>query len=136
MGDIRYLTVAQVIALYDEAMAESGQEPAPLVREDALQRALHHPRNLAYYEGAGLEEQAVDLALELALAHAWVDGNKRISVFAFRVFLHLNDVRIPNGGPFLEFAKAFIAVVGAKPEDRPALAGELIEMAQGWMLAQ
>jgi death-on-curing protein len=135
VDDIDYLTVADVIAIYERAMLESDQSPAALVREDALQRAVHHPRVLAYYEKATLAEQAVDFALELALAHAWVDGNKRVSFRSFEVFLELNGVAIPDDG-YREFADAFISVVGAKPEDRPALAGELIEMVQGWMLAQ
>ena len=65
MDAIRYLTVADTIALYEEAMSQSGQVSAPLVREGDLQRALHHPRNLGYYQGATLAEQAVDLAIEL-----------------------------------------------------------------------
>jgi prophage maintenance system killer protein len=132
MDSIRYLTVAQTMALYDEAMAESGQSPAPLVRENDLQRALHHPRTIGYYEGAGLAAQAVDLALEIALAHAWVDGNKRIAVFAFRVFLRLNGVSIPAGGAYLEFAKQIVATVGAKPEDRVEHVGRLVDMVQQW----
>jgi death-on-curing protein len=129
----RYLTVAEAIALYDEAMAESGQPSAPLVREDALQRALHHPRNLAYYEDAGLAEQAVDLALEIALAHAWVDGNKRISVYCFRIFLQANGLATPDRAALLEFAKAFVETVGAKPEDRATLIADLVELVQSWI---
>jgi death-on-curing protein len=132
MNDIDYLTVADVMAIYERAMQESDQAPAPLVREDALQRAVHHPRNIAWYQGADLAEQAADLALEIALAHAWVDGNKRVSVRAFEVFLELNGVVIPDSGYQL-FADEFLAVVGAKPEDRSGLVGGLVAMVHGWM---
>jgi len=132
MHEIDYLTVADVMAIYEWAMRESGQEPAPLVREDALQRAVHHPRNLAWYRGAGLAEQGVDLAMEIALAHAWVDGNKRVSVRAFEVFLGLNGVDIPDADYRL-FADEFVAVVGAKPDERAALVGGLVDMVSRWV---
>ncbi|MEJ7837640.1 MAG: Fic family protein [Thermomicrobiales bacterium] len=132
MFDLNYLTVADVIAIYDRVMLESDQMPAALVREDALQRAVHHPRVLAHYEGASLAAQAVDLALELALAHAWVDGNKRISVRSFEVFLELNHVATPDADR-KQFIDDFIDVVGAKPEERSELLGGLIGMVQRWV---
>ena len=132
MNEIDYLTVADVMAIYEQAMRESDQAPAPLVREDALQRAVHHPRNLAWYQGADLAEQAVDLALEIALAHAWVDGNKRVSVRAFEVFLALNGVSIPDTD-YRRFADHFLVVVGAKPEDRAQFIAPLVAMVHHWM---
>jgi prophage maintenance system killer protein len=130
--NIDYLTVADIIAIYERAMLESDQVPAALVREDALQRAVHHPRNLAWYQAATLGEQAVDLALELALAHAWVDGNKRVSMRSFEVFLELNGIHIPDAD-YRPFTDAFVATVGAKPEDRLEYVGLHVDMVQRWI---
>ena len=54
-------------------------------------------------------------------------------MFAFRVFLRLNEVSIPSGGAYLEFARAFVETVGAKPEERASHIEGLVGMVQQWI---
>jgi death on curing protein len=129
---IDYLSVADVIGIYDVAMRESGHQPEALIREDALASAVHHPRTLGYYEGADLIEQAVDLLARIALAHAWVDGNKRVAARSFEVFLALNGVRIPSVEEYLHAADALIAYVAASGDERETIARTLIDRVRRW----
>jgi death-on-curing protein len=127
-----YLTVGDVIALYDLAMQASGQSPTPLVREDALHSAVHHPRNLAWYEDASLAEQAVELMLHVALAHAWVDGNKRIATLALYMFLGRNGVTVPNEDEYRAVADLLVSWLAASPEERPGIRDDLMQRVHGW----
>lgn len=131
--EIRYLTLAQVVALHEQAMLLAGQQPAALVREGDLDRAVHHPRVLAWYQGASLAEQAVDLAMEIGLAHAWVDGNKRTAVISLFVFLKANGVGVIESEFRRTFSDAFVATIGAKPEERASHIEGLVRMVESWM---
>ena len=130
--EVEYLTVADVIALYEGAMQASDQVPAALVREDALQSAVHHPRKLGYYENAGLAEQAVELMLHIAVAHAWVDGNKRIATLSLYAFLARNGVAAPDEAVFRATANALVARLAAAREERPLIRGELLQLVESW----
>lgn len=57
----------------------------------ALEGALAAPQAAAHYEQADLIMQAAILIARVALAHAFVDGNKRTAAIAGAVFLDLND---------------------------------------------
>jgi death-on-curing protein len=133
-GDIECLTVADVIALYDVAMEESGQPPSALVREEALQSAVHHPRNLGYYQNAGLAEQAVELMVHIVSAHPWVDGNKRASAIAFYAFLAKNGVRVPDEDAFRTAADRLVGWLSASSEERNAIRQEMISLVNSWMV--
>lgn len=134
LSDIQYLTVADVIALYEVAMRESGQRPDALDREDALQSAVHHPRNLGYYQDAGLAEQAVELMLHIAAAHAWVDGNKRVATMSLYAFLASNGVTAPSEPAFRTAADLMVAWLAAPAEGRPDIRDELIRLVESWMV--
>jgi death-on-curing family protein len=127
-----YLTVGDVIALYDLAMRASGQDPGALVREDALQSAVHHPRNLAWYEDASLAEQAVELMLHIALAHAWVDGNKRIATLSLYMFLGRNGVTVPSEDEYRTVADQLVSWRASSPEERPSIRDDLVRRVSGW----
>lgn len=133
MTGISYLSVADVIAIHEVAMRESEQSPAPLVREEALQSAVHHPRNLAWYSGAGLAEQVVEFLMHVAMAHAFVDGNKRTAVRSAEVFLELNGVSIPDAETYLRFADNLVEWIAASPEDRPRIQEVLITLVESWI---
>lgn len=133
MTGISYLSVADVIAIHEVAMRESEQSPAPLVREEALQSAVHHPRNLAWYSGAGLAEQVVEFLMHVAMAHAFVDGNKRTAVRSAEVFLELNGVSIPDAETYLRFADNLVEWIAASPENRPRIQEELITLVESWI---
>lgn len=131
-GSINYVTVAHVVGIYDAAMQESGHPPAALLREVALDGAVHHPRQLGYYEGADLIEQAVDLMARIALAHAWADGNTRVAVHAFEVFLALNGIRSPSSEAYVFIADALVAFKTGDSEERATMAGDLVARIRAW----
>lgn len=133
LRDLEYLTVADVIALYQVAMRESRQLPDALVREDALQSAVHHPRNLGYYEDASLAEQAVELMLHIAAAHAWVDGNKRVAAISLYAFLGSNGVTIPDEPAFRTAADLMVSWFAASLEQRPHVRETLIRLVESWI---
>jgi death-on-curing protein len=89
---IRYLGLAQVLALHETVMLRTGAAPAPLRAEDLLDSALPRPRMAAFYEGADLKRQAALLAGAVFQARAFLDGNKRTAYVATDVFLRLNGL--------------------------------------------
>jgi death on curing protein len=62
----------------------------------------------AYYEDADLVRQAALLAVGVAQAQAFLDGNKRTAFAVLDVFLRINGVRY-NGGP-IELAQQLEAL--------------------------
>lgn len=87
---VRYLTVADIIAINGE-MLRAMQGSALGVRDEGLlESAALRPQMAAHYEGADLAHQAATLIAGIALAHAFVDGNKRAALLAGVVFLALN----------------------------------------------
>jgi death-on-curing family protein len=93
---------------------------------------VHHPRQLRYYEGADHVEQAVDLMVRIALAHAWVDGNKRVAVRSFEVFLALNGVRTPSPEEHIRVADTLVAFVAGEGEEREAIRRNLVVRIRTW----
>lgn len=88
----RYLSLADVIALHRAVMERTGYAPAPLRDEGLLEAAIQRPRMAAYYEEADLVRQAALLAVGIAQAQAFLDGNKRTAYTALDVFLRLNGM--------------------------------------------
>lgn len=106
---IRYLTVADLIAINGE-MLRAMQGGALGVRDEGLlESAALRPRMAAHYEGADLAGQAATLIAGIALAHAFVDGNKRTALLAGVVFLALNGQEL-TAQP-LEMAQRIEALV-------------------------
>lgn len=108
MGDIRYLTVAELLGLH-EALLEDAGTSADLLDEGKLESASLRPLNLAHYEGAELLSQAAGLIVGIALAHAFSDGNKRLALVAGELFLLRNGVAL-RAEP-LAFAEQILAVI-------------------------
>ncbi len=132
---VHYLSVADVIAVYFAVMEEMGERPTALVRPDALESAVHRPRMAAYYADAGLVEQAVELGVGIALAHAWVDGNKRCAFRSMMAFLFLNGVEVPVPRPatYLAVARWLEQIVDANGDEREARKQALIDEIGGWL---
>lgn len=118
--DVRYLSVANVIALYRTVLESFGVQPAALVRPEALESAVQRPRMAGYYAGASLVEQAVALGTGIALAHPWVDGNKRCAFASMIVFLEWNGIPVPDpdAETYLRTAKLLESAVAATGEER------------------
>lgn len=83
--------------------------PALLRDEGALAGALARPQMVARYEAADIVTQAVVLMMGVALAHAFVDGNKRTAFMTGRAFLLRNGYRYI--GDRIELAKQIEAVL-------------------------
>ena len=132
MENINFLPVMQIIALHEEAMKLLGEGPARLVREDALESAVHQARNAAWYLEASVPEIAIHLATHIALAHPWVDGNKRTSVMVGIQFLLINGARDPSNGEIMAFADLLLQYIEANHDGRDAVFAELVSFVETW----
>ena len=92
MAEIRYLSLADVLALHQAMMEKFGLGPAPLREEGLLESAIMRPRMAAYDEEVDIIRQAVLLAVGVSQAQAFLDGNKRTAFAACDVFLRLNGI--------------------------------------------
>jgi death-on-curing protein len=103
-----YLTSSEIAEINQQVLAEDGQQSL-LADEGKLESALVRPQMAAHYEQADLARQVTLLVAGIALAHAFVDGNKRTALIAGRTFLHLNGATLKREP--LEFAEAILALV-------------------------
>jgi death-on-curing protein len=94
MEEIRYLSLADVLALHQAMMEKFGAGPAPLREEGLLESAIMRPRMAAYYDEVDIIRQAALLAVGVSQAQAFLDGNKRTAFAACDVFLRLNGIVI------------------------------------------
>jgi death on curing protein len=86
---IDWLTLADVLAIHDEQIAEHGGSDG--VRDlGAIESALARPQNLMGYGEPDLAALAASYAFGIAKNHGFVDGNKRTSAVATELFLELN----------------------------------------------
>ena len=92
---MRYLTLAEVLALHHRLMQASGG-PSGLRDLGLLESAVSQP--LASFGGQELYPSVVEKAAapgySLACNHPFVDGNKRVAHAAMEVFLVLNGYEI------------------------------------------
>jgi death-on-curing protein len=115
---IRYLSVDDVLAMYERALARTGDRPQGLRDRGLLESAVMRPRFLAHYAGADPIEQAAALATGISRSQALVDGNKRAGHLGCRVFLRRNGVEL-EGDP-LDFARELLAVTEPSVSDQDA----------------
>lgn len=91
----RYLTLSDVLALYDAVMARSGGFVG-LANRAALEAAVAQPQ--ATFDQHDLYptlvEKASALGFSLIRNHPFVDGNKRVGHAAMELFLILNGWEI------------------------------------------
>lgn len=86
----KWVTLAVVLAIHDEQIAEHGGSPG-LRDEGLLDSALHRPQtHEAFAENPDIADLAAVLACGLARNHPFVDGNKRVSAVVTETFLELN----------------------------------------------
>lgn len=83
----QFLSIEEAIVIHDDQIARFGGSLG-LRDEGALASALLRPQ-IGYYDG--LIQEAAALMESLAMNHAFVDGNKRVSFFVTDAFLRLND---------------------------------------------
>ena len=98
-----YLSVEQVLFLHDRLIEETGGEHG--VRDlGGLESALARPQaafgDTEFY--ADVFTKAAVLMDGLTRNHAFIDGNKRISVSTAVLFLQVNSYRLTATNPELE----------------------------------
>ena len=82
----KYLSVDDVIFIQKVLIEEFGGSPG--IRDmKSLESAVSRPQS-GYYKT--IYDEAAALMESLAMNHAFIDGNKRISFFATDVFLRMN----------------------------------------------
>ncbi len=81
---------AVVLAIHEEQIAEHGGSLG-LRDSNLLQSALARPRNLMAYGQPDFADLAASYAFGLAKNHAFVDGNKRVSLVVTETFILLNN---------------------------------------------
>lgn len=85
----------KVILLHRTMTDATGGDPGlrdPALLDSALEAAYQTFGGEELYPT--LEEKGARLACSLVSNHAFVDGNKRIGIFALLIFLEVNGVRI------------------------------------------
>lgn len=82
-----------VFALHEEQLAEHGGSPG-LRDEGLLDSALARPQNLTAYDRPDMSDMAASYAFGLVKNHAFIDGNKRVSLVVTELFLDLNGLQI------------------------------------------
>lgn len=132
MDKMKFLPVKQIIALHEAAMKLTGDPPAGLVREEALESATHQAKNVAWYMGASLPEVAVHLTTHIALAHPWVDGNKRTSVMSGIQFLLINGAPDPSVDEVIAFADLLLRYIEADHNGRDAVFADFVRFVDTW----
>ena len=132
MAELKFLTVSDVIAIHDRVMVASNQSPASLVRPDALERAVHSARHLAWYNGADAPAVATHLAIHISLAHPWVDGNKRTAATTGILFCRYNGARIPSPDEAIEFGQRLIKYIEAEHDHRDAIFADFVRFVETW----
>src|ERR1700729_1643336 len=93
MRDWIWLDPEMLLVAHDEQLAEHGG--ASGIRDSGLfESALARPQNLAAYGEPDAAQLAASYCFGLAKNHAFVDGNKRISLVALESFLVLNGYEL------------------------------------------
>ncbi len=132
LDGIRFLTSMDIIALHEHAMSMSDQAPAVLVREDMLHSAVAQARQLAWYENAPIAAVAVHLCTRIALAHPWIDGNKRTAAYSGLQFAALNGARDPRPDGMLAFADLLLRHIEAPHDQRVNVLREFVGLVETW----
>jgi death-on-curing protein len=83
----------EVLRIHRRLIDEFGGSHG-LLNEGSLDSALQAAANRRHYENADLAVCAATYAYHLTMAHAFVDGNKRIGAAVSEVFLILNGARL------------------------------------------
>jgi death-on-curing protein len=102
------LTMQDVITLHTLIMRDEGA-PDLMLSLAGLESALQRPLTAAHYEGADLAKQTAVLISGIALAHVFVDGNKRTAAASALLFLALAGYQLADRSA--AFGEAILALV-------------------------
>lgn len=104
----RFLSPAEVQGLYGLLMHDQGIA-GTLLDEGKLESAVMRPQMRAHYGSDDLYSLTAAFIAGVALAHAYSDGNKRLSLLCGDTFQRLNGYRI--AAPPEDLADHILAVV-------------------------
>ena len=128
----RYPTPDEVKWYHRELVALQNKQPLLIAGgEDELDGALARPQ--ATFGGEDLlptmAEKAAALLQSIAIAHPFIDGNKRAAIGAALLFLELNGItaRADNDALY----ELVIAVTTGAMRDNPEIAARLRELVAG-----
>ncbi|MEL7227783.1 MAG: type II toxin-antitoxin system death-on-curing family toxin [Cyanobacteria bacterium J06576_12] len=86
---MQFPKLPDVLSIHRLIIAETGGQPG--VRDQGLlESALKAAENRHYYEGADVIACAATYAYHLCMAHAFLDGNKRVAAAVSETFLLSN----------------------------------------------
>ena len=86
---MRFPTLPEVLSIHRLVVAETGGQLG-LRDQGLLESALKAAENRYYYEQADVIACAATYAYHLCMAHAFLDGNKRVAAAVSETFLLLN----------------------------------------------
>ena len=89
------LTVEEIIALHDKLIERTGGSHG--LRDQSLLESAVYSAMSSFADNEAyptVEEKAARLMFSITNNHAFVDGNKRIGVFAMLMTLQLNKIKI------------------------------------------
>lgn len=132
MDLIRFVSLIEVIELHRRAMEMAGQAPSDLVRRDALESVIAQSKQHAWYTRATIPELAVYITTRIALAHAFVDGNKRTAAYTGLQFLGQNGARDPDEDELISFGNWLLKYVESDHEVRESVLIEFTDFVEGW----
>jgi death-on-curing protein len=95
---VRYLEALDAVAINARVLGYTQGAEVALRDEGLLESALMRPRMAAHYEGIDMVDQAALLMAGIALAHAFIDGNKRTALVCGVTFLEWNGYRVTAEG--------------------------------------
>jgi death on curing protein len=118
-AQLRYPTLAEVIAVHEKVMRGLAEAPRPLRDEGLLESALTRPQMAAYYEEADIIRQATLLGTGISQVQAFLDGNKRTAFQTLDASLWVNGWEF-IGEP-LELARRFEQIAERSSESDEAI---------------
>ena len=86
---MRFPTLSEVLLIHQQIVAETGGQPG-LRDQGLLDSALKAAETRHYYEQADESACAATYAYHLCMAHAFIDGNKRVAAAVSETFLMFN----------------------------------------------
>ncbi len=117
------LTKFEVLALHRRSLEGFGGSDG-IRDEGAFESALVAVENRIIYDQIDVLACAATYAYHLTMAHAFVDGNKRVAAATMRVFLFANEVELQTTED--ELYDLFIGIASEKYPAKPSSSGSEI----------
>ena len=104
---MKFPTLPEVLSIHQQVVAETGGQLG-LRDQGLLESALKAAENRYYYEQADVIACAATYAYHLCMAHAFIDGNKRVAAAVSETFLVINGWQLSLDNA--EFVDMFLKI--------------------------